>query len=85
MLTTAEQLAICDELEARVLNNLAHARAYINRRYEPAFSMLPQQAIWSMPNPHDDYHPEWDRVFYASVGAATALTFFAAFVTLVQK
>jgi len=83
MMTIEEQLEYCDHLEGRLAALNAQAAAFVIRSYEPKFTLVPAD-VWGPPHPHDDLPPEWGRVVYASIGAATAITFFAAFVSLIK-
>jgi hypothetical protein len=83
MMTKAEQLEYLDYLEGRLAAINASAANFVTRSYEPRF-VLVNTNVWGPPHPYQDAPPEWDRVFYASIGAATAITFFAAFVSLVK-
>ena len=83
MRTITEQLADCDAIERRLVALNDRAVAFVARTYEPKFTLVPAD-VWGPPHPHDDLPPEWGRVVYASIGAATAITFFAAFVSLIK-
>ena len=82
-MTKDEQLAYLGYLEDRLAALNASAAAFVTRSYEPRF-VLVNTNVWGPPHPYEDALPEWDRVFYASIGAVTAITFFAAFVSLIK-
>lgn len=70
-------LALCDEIEARALRNLASARAFTFHR--PTFIMLPASEVWDIPHPYDDAPPnEWERVFLGGLGMILCIASFAA-------
>lgn len=80
MMTKEEQLAYCDHLDGRLAALNASAKAFV---YPPNFAIVPH--VWDIPHPYEDYPPtEWDRVFFASVGAGVTLACFAIMIALVK-
>jgi anti-sigma factor RsiW len=83
-MTTEEQLAYLDHLQARVAAWNAGAVAFAARRIEP-FVMAPMTEVWDIPHPYDDPPPEWHRVILASIGAGVTLACFATVLALAKS